>query len=438
MLSETSGYIDHRTSLRRYRNSGLLLITFFASTFGVWAAMVPLSGAVVASGHFEVDGNIKKVQHKTGGIVSDISVKDGQRVSEGQVVLRLDPTTARSDLEIILHQLADLRMTAARLRAERDGRASFQRPTPLLKEEQAVFEDALYQRENRMMQARRAARLGQENGLAERITQLEKQIDGLSVQENAKKRQRQIAGGELVSLHGLLDRKLVLAAQVNLLERNASALDGEIGEVEAAAAEAGAKIAETKLQIINIEQVAITDASKELADVEARTSEFEGRRVQAVDALERIEIRAPRSGFVHELTVHTVGGVVGAGEVLMMIVPENVPLRVEARISPQEIESIHLGDNAAVRVTGLSHTTTPDLPAEVTMVGADLAQDPTTHVSFYPVELHLKPGAVDEIKGVQLVPGMPAEVFITTTSRTFFQYLWKPIRDRVSRAIREK
>ncbi|MDE8762003.1 MULTISPECIES: HlyD family type I secretion periplasmic adaptor subunit [Rhizobium] len=439
MDSETWRYADHRSSLRRYGLSGLALIAVFAGSFGAWSAFVPLSGAVVASGHFEVDGSIKKVQHKSGGVVSDILVHDGQRVSEGQVVMRLDPTMVRSELQIVVHQLANLRMTAARLRGERDGLEEFHRPARILPPEEAVFEDELFKRETRMMVARREARHGQEDGLTERIKQLEKQIEGLNVQAQAKTRQREIAGGELKSLHNLLDRQLVLVAQVNTMERTATELDGDIGEIQATTAEAGAKIAETKLQILNINQVAVADAGKELADVEAKISELDGRRIQALDALERVEIKAPRDGFVHELSVHTVGGVIGAGEVLMMVVPEHVPLKVEVRISPQDIDSIHSTDRAFVRIVGLNHLTTPDLRAEVSMIGADLAQDPATHVTYYPVELKLETGQVEALGGdVRLVPGMPAEVFITTSSRTFAEYLWRPIRDRVSRAVREK
>ncbi|MFB2601568.1 HlyD family type I secretion periplasmic adaptor subunit [Rhizobium phaseoli] len=439
MDSETWRYADHRSSLRRYGLSGLALIAVFAGSFGAWSAFVPLSGAVVASGHFEVDGSIKKVQHKSGGVVSDILVHDGQRVSEGQVVMRLDPTMVRSELQIVVHQLANLRMTAARLRGERDGLEEFHRPARILPPEEAVFEDELFKRETRMMVARREARHGQEDGLTERIKQLEKQIEGLNVQAQAKTRQREIAGGELKSLHNLLDRQLVLVAQVNTMERTATELDGDIGEIQATTAEAGAKIAETKLQILNINQVAVADAGKELADVEAKISELDGRRIQALDALERVEIKAPRDGFVHELSVHTVGGVIGAGEVLMMVVPEHVPLKVEVRISPQDIDSIHSIDRAFVRIVGLNHLTTPDLRAEVSMIGADLAQDPATHVTYYPVELKLETGQVEALGGdVRLVPGMPAEVFITTSSRTFAEYLWRPIRDRVSRAVREK
>ncbi len=436
--SELWRYVDYRASLRRYGLAGLTLIAVFVGSFGAWSALVPLSGAVVASGHFEVDGSIKKVQHKTGGVVSEIFVQDGQRVTENQVVIRLDPTTARSDLQIVVHQLADLRMRAARLREERDGLDDFTAPTRILPPDEAAFEDALYQREVRMLAARREARRGQESGLTERINQLEKQIDGLAVQEKAKTRQRENAGTELKSLQRLLEQKLVLVAQVNTLERSATQLDGEIGEIQATTAEVGAKIAETKLQILNIGQVAVADASKELAEVEAKISELEGRRIQALDALARVEIKAPRDGFVHELSVHTVGGVVGAGEVLMMIVPEHVPLKIEVRISPQDIDNVHLADRAFVRVVGPNRSTTPDLHADVSMVGADLAQDPATHVTYYPAELRLGSGEIERLENVRLVPGMPAEVFITTSSRTFVEYLWQPVWDRISRAVREK
>lgn len=438
MHSQAQCHADHRASLRRYRSAGYGLVALFLSSFGIWSALVPLSGAVVASGRFEVDGSIKKVQHKTGGVVSEILVQDGQRVAQNQIVMRLDPTTARSDLQIIAHQLADLRMTAARLQAERDGLGDFVRPLRILPLQEAGFEDDLYQREKRAMIARREARRGQEDGLSERINQLEKQIDGLAVQARAKTVQRENASKELVSLHGLLDQKLVLVAQVNSLERSATQLDGEIGEIQATTAEVGAKIAETRLQILNIDQVAVADASKDLAEVESKISQLEGRRIQAADALERADIRAPRDGFVHELSVHTVGGVIGAGEVLMMIVPEHVPLKVEVRISPQDIDSIRTGDKGYVRVLGLNHATTPDLAAKVAMVGADLAQDPLTHATYYPIELQLEPGVIEKLGTARLVPGMPAEVFVTTASRTFVQYLWQPIRDRASRAIREK
>ncbi|MGO8489898.1 HlyD family type I secretion periplasmic adaptor subunit [Rhizobium ruizarguesonis] len=438
MHSDTGGYRDHHASLRRYRRTGVLLIAAFGGTFGVWASTVPLSGAVIATGHLEVDGNVKKVQHRTGGIVSEILVEDGQRVAEGQAVIRLDPTQARSDLEMVEHQLADFEVTRARLNAERDGLDHFEIPDHILNDQGSAFEDALYQRERRAFKARREARLGQEGELAERINQLNQQIKGLEEQADAKINEKNITTRELTSLHQLLGQKLVLVSQVNLLERNATQIEGEIGEIEASIAEVRGKIVETKLQILNIDQVAAADASKELADVESKISELVGKRVQAQDTLARIDIRAPRNGFVQELSTHTIGGVISPGEVLMTIVPEHAPLNVETRISPQEIDAIHVGDNGYIRISGLNRATTPDIKAKVEMVGADLVQDQTTHVSYYPVRLHPSPGEMERLGDIQLVPGMPVEAFITTSRRTFVAYLWTPIRDRMSRAIREK
>ncbi|KQW54794.1 HlyD family type I secretion periplasmic adaptor subunit [Ensifer sp. Root127] len=438
MHSDTGGYLDHDASLRRHRQVGVTLILFFVCTFGIWAARAPLSSAVVASGQFVVDGKTKKVQHQTGGIIAEILVQEGKRVTEGQIILRLDATTAQSDLQIIERQLADLEMTEARLRAERDGLEHFVPPAHLSKARDSTFTGALRQREERMMKARGDARFGQESGLTERIRQLTNQIEGMEAQSRAKSRQKDIVAKELANLHTLRDRKLVLESQVNVQERSFTQLEGEIGELLASTAEVRAKIAETKLQILNIDQIAIADASRELAAVESRLSELRGKRDQAEDALVRIDIKAPRSGFVHELSVHTIGGVVGPGEVLMMIVPDHAPLNVEARIGPQEIDSIRLSDKGYVRIVGLNHSTTPDLAAEVTMVGADLVQDQTTRVVYYPVHLKLGPGAIGTLGGPHLVPGMPVDVFITTSSRTFLEYLWQPLRDRISRAVRER
>jgi HlyD family secretion protein len=431
-------YVDHGLSLRRYRRTGLTLIVLFAGTFGAWAAMAPLSSAVVASGHFEVDGSIKKVQHKTGGTVAEILVHDGERVGAGDTLLRLDATAARSVLQIIDHELGDLQMSAARLRAERDGQESFDPPAFFLTYGDKVFSEALYQREGRMLKARLDARVGQKQELTERINQLGSQIDGLARQYDAKTHERLLLTDELDSLHGLLARKLVLVAQVNALEREASKADGELGQLQASIAEAKGKVSETKLQILNLDQVAVADASKELAEAEGKISELTGKRVQAEDELAHIDIKASKSGFVHEMSVHTVGGVIGAGEVLMMIVPEHAALNVELRVTPQEIESIHVGDKANVRISGLNRSTTPDLAAGVDMVGADLVQDPVSHISYYPVQLRLEPGEVDALKNVQLVPGMPVDAFVTTSTRTFLTYLWEPLSNRMSHAIREK
>lgn len=430
-------YSDHAFALRRYRRCGLSLIVLFLMTFGAWSVMAPLSSAIIASGHFEIDGHIKKIQHKSGGIVSEILVREGQRVSEGETLLRLDDTNARSELQIIEHQLAELHMTAERLRAERGGVDHFQ-PPEYFSAAYLATNKSLYERETQLLTARFNARLGQKNQLAERVAQMVNQTSGLSVQVEAKIRERGLVAVELENLHSLLDRKLIQAGQVRLLERNAAELDGEVGQLQASGAEIRGRIAETKLQILNIDQIAVADASKELVEIEGKINQLSERRVEAKDALARVSLKAPLSGVVHELSVHTVGGVVGSAEVLMMIVPEFARLNVEIRVSPQEVDSVHKGDRTMVRIVGLNQAVTPDLKAEVELVGADLVKDTANQISYYPVRVRFLDGELQRLKDVQLVPGMPVDAFVTTTTRTFLTYLLEPVGDRISRAVRER
>lgn len=368
-----------------------MLIAAFASTFGIWAAIAPLSSAVVASGHFEVEGNIKKIQHKAGGVVSQILVHEGQRVAGGQALLRLDDTNARSELQIVEHQLAELQMSAARLGAERDGALNFELPSYFVKYSDPMSARILFNREQELLDARLKARQGQKQQLTERVTQLMNQIDGLALQESAKRHEHQLLDTELRSLRSLLDRQLVLVSQVKILERNMAQLDGEIGQLQASTAEIRAKIAETKLQMLNLDQIAVAEAGKDLAETESKINELSEKQIEAKDALTRVSVRSPLAGVVHELSVHTVGGVVGAGEVLMMIVPEMAELNVELRISPQEVDSIHVGDKTYVRISGLNRSTTPDLEGKVEMIGADLVEDTPTRISYYPVRVRLPP-----------------------------------------------
>lgn len=430
-------YYDYTLALRRYRRRGMSLIVAFVLIFGLWAGMAPLSSAVVASGHIEVDGRIKKIQHQSGGIVSEILVREGQRVAEGETLLRLDDTNARSNLQILEHQLAELQMMAARLQAERDRLDHFDLPE-YFSHSYLAIKDALYDREAQLLAARLDARLGQKRQLSERILQMMNQISGLSIQAEAKGRERDLVSAELDNLRSLLDRKLILASQVKILERNKAELDGEIGQFQASVAEVRGRIAETELQVLNIDQMAVAEASKELAEILGKINQLREKRIEADDILARVRIKAPLSGFVHELAVHTNGGVVAAGEVLMMIVPEFAQLNVELRVGPQEVDSLHVGDRALVRIVGLNRVTTPDLEATVEMIGADLVEDKTNHVTYYPVRVRFVAGELQRLSDIRLVPGMPVDAFVTTSTRTFLTYLWEPIRDRMSRAVREK
>jgi HlyD family secretion protein len=311
-------------------------------------------------------------------------------------------------------------------------------PTDMIARAGEASVQALLLSERRLLAARVDARNGQKAQLTERIDQIEAQIQGLSRQNQAKSREIELIAAELEGMRKLYEQNLVPLNRLNELERNAARIDGERGQLEATIAELRGKIAETRLQILSLDQVASAEASKELREVESAVIEYRERQVAARDQLAKIDIRAPLAGLVHQLAVHTVGGVVGPGETLMMIVPKDTALTIEAKIAATDIDSVTLGQKAAVRLPGLDHSKTPDLNATITTIGADLVQDETQRIAYYPIQLTLEPGEADRLPGVRLVPGMPAEAFITTRSRTFLDYLIEPLSSRLGRALREE
>jgi HlyD family secretion protein len=433
-----SGPSPYARSLRGYRFVGLALIAAFGIGFAAWSISAPLSSAVIAVGRIDVDGSVKSVQHETGGVVAQILAGEGAIVHQGEVLVRLDATTARAGLDIVAGKLDELWMTASRLRAERDGLPTIELPAYFDARADEPVVAALLATEQRLLSARLAARNGQKDQLNARIAQLESQIEGLETQQLAKAREVTLSAADLDNARSLLGKGLAAQSEVNGLERQYARLEGEAGQIAAEIAELGGRIAETRLQILNVDQGAVADAGRDLGDATSSIAELSQRRLAAADQLARTEIRAPIDGTVHQLAVHTVGGVVGAGEVLMTIVPASGTLTAEARISPADVEAVHAGQEATIRLPGLNHATTPDLDATVRLVGADLNEDPVTRQMYYPVTLDLAPGEMEKLGDVTLVPGMPVEAFITGKPRSFLDYLLQPIRDRLPHALREQ
>jgi HlyD family secretion protein len=424
-------------SIRRYRRIGLMMIGLFGAGFIAWGTLAPLSSAVIASGRFEVTDSVKKIQHPTGGTIAAIHVHDGDRVIENQSLISLDATTAKANLDIVESKLDELWMTAARLRAERDGLGALALPAYFAGRENEIEVVALRAAEERLFAIRTASRTGQKDQLAKRVEQLESQISGLKTQQQAKQTELTLATTELDRAQALLRQDVIAQSRVGEIQSGVARLQGELGQIVASIAELGGKIAETRLQAISIDQTAVADSASQLSDTERGISEFTERRVAASDQLARTEIRSPVDGIVHQLAVHTIGGVVNPGDVMMIVVPSGEALEIEARISPQDVDAVRQGETATIRLSGLNHATTPDLEASVTLVGADLVQDPLSRASYYPVTLSLKPGQLERLEGIDLLPGMPAEAFITTSERSFFDYLAQPIRERMSHALRE-
>jgi HlyD family secretion protein len=239
-------------------------------------------------------------------------------------------------------------------------------------------------------------------------------------------------------VHDLWSKNLIPYARLTALEREKERLEGERGQLIATIAQAKGKITETELQILQIDQDMRSEVGKDLADIRAKTAELVEKKVAAEDQLKRVDIRAPIDGAVFQKAVHTVGGVITTGEVLMLIVPESDALEAEVKVQPQDIDQVRLGQTAILRFTAFNQRTTPELNGEVNRVSADVAEDQKTGARYYTVRIAIPASEIERLKGLKIVPGMPVESFIQTSPRTVISYLVKPLHDQISRAFREK
>ncbi|MGU3363141.1 HlyD family type I secretion periplasmic adaptor subunit [Methylobacterium sp. M6A4_1b] len=417
--------------------SGIIAVLVFG--IGGWAALTEIHGAVVSPGQLVVESDVKKVQHPTGGVVSEIHVRDGMRVSLGDVLITLDETQIRANLDIILKAMDELTARRARNEAERDGLTTIDFPDALTRrrrEEPVVAQ--LIDGERRLFETRRSGREGQKAQLQQRILQIRQEITGLSEQAAAKAREITLIGDELVGVRELWARNLVAVSRVTALERDAARLGGERGQLVAAQAQANGKITETELQILQIDQDMRSETGKELADIRGRWSELSEKRVAALDQLKRTSLRAPQDGIVHQMTVHTVGGLVIPGEPAMLIVPDADTLAVEMRIQPQDIDSIHLDQKAVLRFAAFNQRVTPEIGGMVSRISADVSQDSKTGMSYYTARIRVPDTERDRLGKARLVPGMPVESFIQTGERSVLSYLVKPLTDQIAKAWRER
>lgn len=414
---------------------GFLVVFLTIGGVGGWAATAELSGAVIGSGVIVVDSNIKKVQHPTGGVVGELLVSNGQAVTAGQLLVRLDDTQTRAALGIVVSQLIELTGRRARLAAERDDAVAIAFPA----EFEASGEEArrVASGERRLFEAKRRTMEGQKAQLRERIGQLSQEIEGLSAQRKSKEQEIRLVNDELARVEDMYKRKLTPVTRLLAMQRDASRIEGEHGALVAQIARARGQITETELQILSLDHTARTEAQKELREIEGRLAELAERKVAAEDQLKRVDIRAPRSGIVHDLGVHTVGGVVAAAEPMMHIVPSEDVLTIEARIGATDIDQLSLGQPAVLRFPAFNQRTTPELPGTVVRVAADLTREASTGQSFYIVRIQVDEAALGKLKGLKLVPGMPVEAFIETGQRTALSYLIKPFTDQLTKALRE-
>ncbi len=429
--------IHSRSSLREYQIAGLAGLVLVLGSIGAWAVFSSIHGAVIAPGAAVVETHSKKVQHKLGGIVAEIQVKEGDRVEVGSLLIRLDDTESRAELGIIKSVLWENRAKRARLIAERDDAKAVKFPDSMLDAVNDPETDEVLRGQKRLFATQRAALDGRKNQLAQRIEQFGQEIVGLEAQHASKLTQLELIRGELKNVKKLEKQGLVKASRVLALEREAARLDGERGQLLANIARTKGRIGETKLRAIQVDDDARSKTIAELRDVEAKIAEYAERELATAAKLKRTSITAPRTGIVHELSVHTIGGVIGAGETIMLIVPESDDVVIAARVRPQDIDQVHVGQTAILRFPGLDGRLTPQLKGEVVQVSADLTQEQATGQTYFAVRLKVEPGELESAGLPALKPGMPAEAFVQTASRTPLSYLLQPLTDQVMRAFRE-
>ncbi len=427
-------------SIQRYVAVGAVMFGFVTFGIGGWAATMRLSGAVIGQGVIVVDSSVKKVQHPTGGIVGELRVREGDRVKAGDVLIRLDETQTLANATIVTNSLDELLARQARLEAERDDADQVVFPRALLERAKDSHSEAgrAVAAENKLFGLRRQARNGQKAQLKERSAQLQDEIKGYLGQVDAKQKEVDLIHQELDGVRTLWQKNLVPITRLTSLERDAARLDGERSQLSGAIAQAKGKIAEIELQVIQVDQDLRSEVGKDLIETRAKLAELSERKTAAVDQLNRIDIRAPQSGRVHELSVHTVGGVIAPGEQIMLIVPDADALAVEVKIAPRDIDQVYVGQTATMRFAAFNQKTTPEIDGEVSVVSPDIVQDQRTGTSYYTVRVLLKPDEVAKLGSSKLVPGMPVDVFIKTPARTALSYLVKPLRDQADRAFRER
>ena len=427
-------------SIQRYIVVGIIMTAFVTFGIGGWAATSQLSGAVIGQGVVVVDSSVKKVQHGTGGIVGELRVRDGDKVNAGDILIRLDETQTLANATIVTKSLDELLARQARLETERDSVDQIAFPKALLERTKDSRSEAgrAIAAERALFDLRQQARDGKKSQLKERRAQLEDEIKGYTGQTEAKQKEVNFIHQELEGVRGLWQKNLVPITRLNALERDGARLEGERSQLAGMIAQAKGKIAEVELQIIQIDQDLRTEVGKDLIETRSKLSELSERKIAAVDQLNRIDIRAPQSGRVHQLAVHTVGGVIAPGEQIMLIVPDADALAIEVKITPREIDQVYVGQLATLRFAAFDQKTTPEMDGEVAVVSADLTQEQRTGMSYYTARVLLKPEELAKLGSSKLVPGMPVDVFIKTQSRTALSYLIKPLKDQAQRALKER
>ncbi len=430
---------DERSNPKRWGGvtlAGVLIIALFFGVFAVWAWLAPLGSGAIAQGNLQVDSNQKTVQHLEGGIVKSILVRDGMLVEQDQILLELEPTRSRMEVDLLEQQFLANKGAEARLLAERDEDDEILFPDALLNRTGDATVDEIIAGQRRLFANRMAARSSQVSLLRRRIGKSREEIAALNAQQDADRKQLGYIAEEIDAVRILYQKGLERKPRLLSLQRTAAQLEGSIGNRTALAARAEQTIAETEFQLVNIREKAASDVETELRRVQEQLADLVDRLAGAEDALFRTSIRAPAAGRVYGLRFHNEGGVVGPGEPILGIVPHADELVVEVQIDPQNIDEVRIGSPASVRLTSLSQRTTIPIDGILVYVSPDLIEEQGVP-PHYLGRIVLDRESLEEQSGIQLLQGMPAMAVISTGDQTLFEYLVAPLARSFDHALRE-
>lgn len=420
----------------RTRRAYLLIAALVLGFFGL-SAILQVGGAVVGSGDVAVESNVKTLIHPTGGILKALMVRDGDHVAKGQLLMRLDQGVSSVGAESAALGLEQLLARRARLEAERDGASSILFPPELTAKADARASEAMA-RERQLFALRRRERDGSIALLKQRVQQYQEQIASYQAQIAAIESQMTLIEPELAGLRKLHDRQLVTINRLNEMERTAVQMKGSKAALESNIAEARAHISEANEQILNVDKQIRSDAGTQLAEVVGQLNDQQVRVATTTDTVDRSEIRAPQSGVVDKIAFTTIGSAVPPAQPLLQIVPDRDSMIVEARIRPQDVDQVRVGQAARITFSGFNRQTTPDIPGKLIFVSPDLTSDQRTGQSYYRIKVRLDADALARAPQIALKAGMPAETFVQTGDRSILSFLLKPLLDQLRYSMRSE
>ncbi len=439
---EKPWYSSVPRSARMHTLFGTVIIAGTVLGFGVWGGTAPIAGAVVASGIFVATGQNKIIQHLEGGVIREIAVREGDMVEPQQLLITLDDTAPKSELRRLELRYVRLQAMDSRLKAEMQDNAELIFPADILGAAQDPDVAVIIDSQRLTFDARRQSLNSEIATIKEGINALQERVEGARLQMSGVKEQLRLLAEEIEGKSILLKSGFVRKPELLALQRAEANLQGELGRLQGEMGDARERMARGLEQIAAARKAAVKTAVEQLHDARAEFNDVRERIRTAKGVLDRIQIVAPVKGVVIKLRYHTPGGVIEAGKNIMEILPVQAEVIIEVRVRPQDIDHVKRGQQAMVRLTALNQRLTPTVGGQVIYVSADAVPDEKKGAQQTPSDIYLARIALDPreataIPGFTPTPGMPAEVYITTSERTFFEYLTKPIRDSMARAFRE-